>query len=134
MGVSDVSDVAVVRRQALKPLELLRRLRDPSPPVSGLLLDVGGVLYDDSVWSRWLLKLLTRLGLHTHYTPFFRMWQREYCPRIKRGECDYWRACTRSCDRQDSRTVKSMKWRRPGIRDGGNSRRTFTRFPAWLPG
>lgn len=92
MGVSDVSDVAVVRRQALKPLELLRRLRDPSPPVSGLLLDVGGVLYDDSVWSRWLLKLLTRLGLHTHYTPFFRMWQREYCPRIKRGECDYWRA------------------------------------------
>jgi phosphoglycolate phosphatase-like HAD superfamily hydrolase len=92
MGVTDVSDVTVVRRQALKPVELFRRLRDPFPPVSGLLLDVGGVLYDDSVWSRWLLKLVTRLGLHTHYTPFFRVWRREYSPRIKRGECDYWQA------------------------------------------
>ncbi|MHB0961265.1 MAG: HAD family hydrolase [Pirellulaceae bacterium] len=92
MGVADVFDRTVIHRQALKPLELLRRLRDPSPPVSGLFLDVGGVLYDDSAWPRWLLKLVTRLGLHTHYTPFFRVWQREYCPAIKRGQWAYWDA------------------------------------------
>ncbi|MHB8973466.1 MAG: HAD family hydrolase [Pirellulaceae bacterium] len=92
MGVVDVSDVTVVRRQVLQPLEVFRRSRHPSPPVSGLLLDMGGVLYDDSVWPRWLLKLVTRLGLHTHYTLFFRVWQREYGPRIKRGECNYWQA------------------------------------------
>ena len=73
-------------------LELLRRLRDPAPSVAGLLLDVGGVLYDDTVWLRWLLKLVTRLGLHTHYTPFFRVWQREYLQRITCGELEYWQA------------------------------------------
>ena len=92
MGAAKVSDAAVGRRQTLKPFELLRRLRDPAPPVAGLLLDVGGVLYDDTVWLRWLLKLVTRLGLHTHYTPFFRVWQREYLQRIKCGELEYWQA------------------------------------------
>lgn len=76
----------------LKSVELLRRLRDPAPPVSGLLLDVAGVLYDDTIWSRWLFKLLTRIGLHSNYIPFFRVWEREFGPRIRRGEFDYWQA------------------------------------------
>jgi len=92
MGTARISPAAFARRQTLKPSELLRRLRDPAPPVSGLLFDVGGVLYDDTVWSRWLLKLLTRLGLHTSYTPFFRVWQREYLQRVTCGELEYWQA------------------------------------------
>jgi phosphoglycolate phosphatase-like HAD superfamily hydrolase len=92
MGALQLTHTPVVRRYTLKPVELLRRLRDPNPPIAGLLLDSGGVLYDDTVWLRWLLKLVTRLGLHTHYTAFFRVWQREYMQRIKLGEMEYWQA------------------------------------------
>jgi FMN phosphatase YigB (HAD superfamily) len=94
MGALDVSPLVAgpPHFPLLKPVELLRRLRDPAPPVAGLLLDVAGVLYDDTIWSLWLFKLLTRIGLHTNYTPFFRVWEREYGPRIKRGEFDYWQA------------------------------------------
>lgn len=94
MGALDVSPLVAgpPHFALLKPVELLRRLRDPAPPVAGLLLDVAGVLYDDTIWSRWLFKLLTRIGLHTNYIPFFRVWEREFGPRIKRGEFDYWQA------------------------------------------
>ncbi len=81
-----------IRHQSLRPSELLRRLRDPSPPVAGLLVDLCGVLYDDSIWRRWLFKLVQRLGLHTTYIPFFRLWQREYLERVKRHELEYWQA------------------------------------------
>ena len=83
---------AFVRRQSLRPAELLRRMRDPAPPVAGLLIDLCGVLYDDSTWPRWLFKLVQRLGLHTTYTPFFRVWRREYLERVKRQELEYWQA------------------------------------------
>lgn len=92
MGTANVPPAPIVHGHTLKPLELLRRLRDPAPPVAGLVLDVGGVLYDDTVWSRWLLKLVTRLGLHTTYTPFFRIWQREYLQRVTCEELEYWQA------------------------------------------
>lgn len=81
-----------LRRAALPTLELLRRLRHPWPPLAGLVLDCGGVLYDDTVWLRWLLKLLSRLGLHTHFTPFMRIWQREYLSQVKAGNAEYWQA------------------------------------------
>lgn len=31
----------------------------------GLLFDMGDVLYDATVWRRWLLQLLHKMGLHT---------------------------------------------------------------------
>ncbi len=80
------------RRHSLRPSELLRRLRDPAPPIAGLLIDLCGVLYDDSVWRRWLFKLVQHVGLHTTYTPFFRTWQSDYLVRVKRQELDYWQA------------------------------------------
>jgi phosphoglycolate phosphatase-like HAD superfamily hydrolase len=92
MLVRTGSETVVRRRSTLPALQLLRRLRDPWPPLSGLLLDCGGVLYDDTVWLRWLLKLLTRLGLHTHFTPFMRVWQREYLMGVKTGDWEYWQA------------------------------------------
>jgi FMN phosphatase YigB (HAD superfamily) len=92
MGAPILSGPSLLGRHAATPLELLRRLRIPAPPVSGLLCDVGGVLYDDTVWWRWLLKLVVRLGLSTHYTPFARVWLREYVPRIRCGELEYWQA------------------------------------------
>jgi FMN phosphatase YigB (HAD superfamily) len=92
MDAAKTAATAFVRRQSLRPAELLRRLRDPAPPVAGLLIDLCGVLYDDSTWPRWLFKLVQRLGLHTTYTPFFRVWRREYLDRVKRQELEYWQA------------------------------------------
>ncbi len=92
MGAARIPATPFGRRQHLQTLTLLRRLRDPAPPVAGLLCDVGGVLYDDTVWLRWLFKLVTRLGLNSSYTPFFRVWQREYLQRVSGGELEYWPA------------------------------------------
>lgn len=64
----------------------------PCPSVAGALIDLCGVLYDDSIWSRWLFKLVHQLGLHTTYTCFFRVWRCEYLSRVKRGELEYWEA------------------------------------------
>ena len=58
--------------------------RLPSP-VNGLLLDTCNVLYDDTIWRRWLLQLLTHLGLHTNYRCFFRIWDRDYLRDVHRG-------------------------------------------------
>lgn len=54
-------------------------------PVHGLLFDLGGVLYDDTVWRRWLLQLLRRLGVQTSYRAFYQTWDREYLDDVHRG-------------------------------------------------
>lgn len=60
--------------------------------IAGLLFDMGDVLYDATAWRRWLLQLLARMGLHTHYQIFFRVWEREYLDQVHRGEREYWEA------------------------------------------
>jgi FMN phosphatase YigB (HAD superfamily) len=68
-------------------------LRSPVPiPLAALVLDLDHVLYDASPWQRWLLQLLNRIGLHTHYQCFFRTFERDYLDRVYRGERDYWEA------------------------------------------
>jgi FMN phosphatase YigB (HAD superfamily) len=92
MGVCVGSDRIAVRRRVCKPLELLQQLRNPRLPLAGLLLDLCGVLYDDSAWRRWLYRLVGHMGLHTQYTPFFRLWRREYLEGVKQGRWEYWQA------------------------------------------
>lgn len=60
--------------------------------VSGLLFDMDDVLYDATMWHRWLLQLLGRLGLHTHYRAFFCVWEREFLSEVYCGRRDYWDA------------------------------------------
>lgn len=60
--------------------------------ISALLFDMDDVLYDATVWRRWLLRLLGHLGLHTHYDAFFHVWERTYLCDVYRGQCDYWDA------------------------------------------
>ncbi len=72
------------------PLPAVATRPAPLPgPIRGVLLDMCNVLYDDTVWRRWVLKLLTRLGLHTTYGCFFRVWQREYLDGVHRGEREF---------------------------------------------
>ncbi len=61
----------------------------------GLIFDGPGVLYDASLWRRWLLKLLTRMGLHTHYDVFYRTWDYEYAGAVLAGQRS-WRCALES--------------------------------------
>jgi HAD superfamily hydrolase (TIGR01509 family) len=47
------------------------------------------ILYDDTVWRRWALQLLSRLGLSTNYSIFFRVWQRDYMEQVYRGRREF---------------------------------------------
>jgi FMN phosphatase YigB (HAD superfamily) len=61
----------------------------------GFIFDGPGVLYDSSLWRRWLLKLLTRLGMHTHYDVFYRTWDYEYAAAVLAGRRS-WRSALES--------------------------------------
>ncbi|MCA9174005.1 MAG: HAD family hydrolase [Planctomycetales bacterium] len=60
-----------------------------SPPAA-LLIELCGVLYDDSCWRRWMLQLLTRMGVSTQYAAFYQTWEQEHFGRVCAGEMDYW--------------------------------------------
>ena len=67
--------------------------------VRGLLFDFGGVLYDDTVWRRWLLRLLSHVGLHTRYSSFYYVWDRDFASDVHCGRvafCDAFSAYLRS--------------------------------------
>ena len=57
--------------------------------VRGLVFDMGDVLFDATVWRRWLLQQLHRMGLQTTYRSFFEVWDRDYLDSVHRGERDY---------------------------------------------
>jgi len=65
------------------------RPEPPAPlpgPVSGLLFEINNVLYDTTLWRRWLLQLLARLGVQTHYRSFFHLWDHDYLDAVQRGQ------------------------------------------------
>lgn len=67
--------------------------------VRGLLFDFGGVLYDDTVWRRRLLRLLSHVGMHTDYSRFYYLWDRDFAPDVYCGRvafCDAFAAYLRS--------------------------------------
>jgi FMN phosphatase YigB (HAD superfamily) len=63
--------------------------------VDACFFDLDGVLYDHSPWRRWLLQLLGRMGLHTNYTAFFRLWDCEYGDDVAWGRIPFWDAMRR---------------------------------------
>lgn len=62
--------------------------------VRGLLFDMGDVLYDATVWRRWLLQILARMGIHTAYREFYRVWDRDFLVDVHCGRRDYHEAFT----------------------------------------
>jgi len=58
-------------------------------PVAGLLLDMCNVLYDNTVWRRWVLQLLSHMGLQTSYRCFFHVWDREFLGDVHRGDRNF---------------------------------------------
>jgi FMN phosphatase YigB (HAD superfamily) len=60
------------------------------PPVSALLIEMGGALYDDTCWRRWLFQLLIHMGLQASYETFYRLWDAEYYEPVCRGQREFW--------------------------------------------
>jgi FMN phosphatase YigB (HAD superfamily) len=60
------------------------------PPVSALMIEMGGVLYDDTCWRRWLFQLLVHVGLQTSYETFYRLWDADYYDQVCRGQRKFW--------------------------------------------
>jgi FMN phosphatase YigB (HAD superfamily) len=74
-------------RTATFPADFKPHPSMPVPrPIRGLLLDACNILYDDTAWRRWLLRLLARLGLRTEYGPFFRIFDRDFLDAVYRGQ------------------------------------------------
>lgn len=60
--------------------------------IQGVVFEPCGVLYDDSAWRRWLWQLAARMGMSSHYTPFFRVWDCEFQESVWSGQQDLWMA------------------------------------------
>ena len=62
-----------------------------SEPASlrGLIFDMADVLYDATVWRRWLLQLLARLGVHADYQAFYTAWDRDYLTEVHCGRREF---------------------------------------------
>lgn len=64
-------------------------VRSLERPIAGVLFDMGGVLFDDTVWRRWMLRVLHQLGLQTNYHSFYRVWDRDFLPDVHCGRCQF---------------------------------------------
>jgi phosphoglycolate phosphatase-like HAD superfamily hydrolase len=60
--------------------------------IQGWIFELNGVLYDGTAWRRWLLQLLSKRGLHTHYDVFFRHWDLEFASQIQSGKSTFQQA------------------------------------------
>jgi len=60
-----------------------------------LLFDLCGVLFDDTVWTRWLLQLVARVGPRLCYDQFMRGWDEQFAGEVNSGRRDYWEALQR---------------------------------------
>jgi FMN phosphatase YigB (HAD superfamily) len=50
---------------------------------------MSNVLYDATLWRRWLLQVLRRLGLHTNYRAFYHIWDHDYLADVRRGRREF---------------------------------------------
>ncbi|REK05968.1 MAG: HAD family hydrolase [Planctomycetota bacterium] len=62
--------------------------RRPAGGPAGLVFDVPDVLYDATLWRRWLLQLVSRLGIRIGYADFCTAWDDELV-EVHRGRREY---------------------------------------------
>ncbi|HEV3137605.1 MAG TPA: HAD family hydrolase [Pirellulales bacterium] len=55
----------------------------------GLVFDLDDVLYDATLWRRWLLRLVASLGVRASYASFYRLWDREYLVDVHCARREY---------------------------------------------
>lgn len=57
--------------------------------VEGIIFDIGDVLYDASVWRRWLTQRLVEEGVQISYPELVARWEAQLVD-VYRGRADYW--------------------------------------------
>lgn len=57
--------------------------------VRSIIFDTGGVLYDATLWRRWLVRLLAHLGKTVSARSFFRTWENEFLGDVYLGRREY---------------------------------------------
>jgi len=72
------------------PMKSFHSSEFDSSGLKALLFDMGDVLYDATLWRRWVLQVLRRFGLVTNYQAFFRVWESEYLEPVNLGKADFW--------------------------------------------
>ncbi len=85
---TSIDEIAIpfTTKQAPRPAEHVPHRAVIAPRmIRGLLLEAGDILYDDTDWRRWLLRLLTRLGMRAEYGPFFRVLDRDFLDDVYCG-------------------------------------------------
>jgi len=55
-------------------------------PIHGVLFGAGGVFYDDTVWRRWLVRVLRQFNVATNYRCFSRVWERDFLVHVHCGQ------------------------------------------------
>jgi HAD superfamily hydrolase (TIGR01509 family) len=61
----------------------------PRSVIRGLIFDMGDVLFDATLWRRWLLQQVHRLGHTAGYDEFFGVWDRQFLEDVHRGLHQY---------------------------------------------
>jgi HAD superfamily hydrolase (TIGR01509 family) len=54
-----------------------------------VVFDMGDVLYDATLWRRWLVRVVRQLGFDVHYPGFFEDWDGRYLPDVHLGRRAY---------------------------------------------
>ncbi len=71
-----------------RPNEVRQDTCRPLEPLGGIVLDVPDVLYDATLWRRWLFQLLGRLGIVLTYPDFDCDWNAQLVD-VHRGRREY---------------------------------------------
>jgi FMN phosphatase YigB (HAD superfamily) len=96
--------------------------------LDAVLLRAENVLYDATLWRRWLLQVLSRMGLYACYDTFFWVWQRDFLPEVHAGRRDLWEslaAFLRTAGMSSGQVDEVLAACRPRYRHYRNSVRTF---------
>jgi HAD superfamily hydrolase (TIGR01509 family) len=78
-------DVGEHDEQGARHVPAIGTARSLLTGIDAIVFEPAGVLYDSTLWWRWLLSLLTRLNPTCPVEHFERLWQREYLPAVQQG-------------------------------------------------
>lgn len=70
-----------------QPLQLDTQLQTRLRYLEHVVIEPAGILYDSSLWTRWLLALLSRMGWRSSFRPFAHVLRLECLQEVYAGRC-----------------------------------------------